>query len=98
MSYQLIVRKDAEHDIAEAYVWYEDKRGGLGDEFVFCLDACVSALIRNPFIYQKKYFEIRVGLIDRFPFATYYLVKENKIIIIAILHLSRNPKFWQKRK
>ena len=34
MKYRLIIRPEAEDDLKEAYSWYEDKRQGLGHDFL----------------------------------------------------------------
>jgi hypothetical protein len=41
MAVKLILAPDAEQDIAQAYGWYEERRTGLGEEFLGCLDACM---------------------------------------------------------
>ena len=35
MNYKLIVRPEAEQDLNETFKWYEDKRKGLGYDFLF---------------------------------------------------------------
>lgn len=47
MAVRLVVAPEAELDIAEAYVWYEKRRIGLGEEFLSSVDACVEG-IANP--------------------------------------------------
>jgi hypothetical protein len=37
-------RPEAEADLADAYRWYEDKRVGLGDEFLDTVDRVVAQL------------------------------------------------------
>jgi hypothetical protein len=32
-----------------------------------------------------------------FPFGLIYKIKEKKIIVIAVMHLSRKPGYWKKR-
>jgi len=39
MAADLIVAPEAEQDLAEAYGWYEERRAGLGEEFLSCIDA-----------------------------------------------------------
>jgi hypothetical protein len=41
MAVELVVAPQAEQDLAEAYAWYEDRRFGLGEEFLSCVDASV---------------------------------------------------------
>jgi hypothetical protein len=36
MAHSLVLVPEAETDILDAYRWYEERRRGLGDEFVSC--------------------------------------------------------------
>lgn len=48
MTRQLIIRPEAEADIAQAFDWYEARVAGLGSEFLLVLDAALSSILRNP--------------------------------------------------
>jgi hypothetical protein len=48
MAFDLVVAPEAESDIAEAYNWYEDRRAGLGEEFLTSVDACFEGIRRWP--------------------------------------------------
>jgi toxin ParE1/3/4 len=96
MNYQLIVRQTAEQQAREAYWWYEEKLEGLGDEFLLSLDACINLIERNPNLFQKKYKNVRMGMIQRFPYGVYYIINENSIIVLAILHFGRSTKTVSK--
>jgi hypothetical protein len=39
MAAELIIAPEAQQDVDEAYSWYEDRRPGLGEEFLDCVDA-----------------------------------------------------------
>ena len=52
MTYRLIIRPQAELDIQDAFEWYEAQALGLGSEFIRAVDACLSAIERNPLAYQ----------------------------------------------
>jgi len=96
MTYRLIVRKRAEKHLAEAYAWYENQRAGLGNEWLLCVEARLETVKSNPYLFQVRYKSIRCALVPRFPYGIYYFVDESKIIVMAVFHLSRNPKLWQK--
>jgi len=34
MTYRLIIRAEAEADITDAAIWYQNRQAGLGEEFV----------------------------------------------------------------
>ena len=47
--------------------------------------------------FQKKYKDIKIRFISRFPYGIHYTYNDNKIIVIAVFHTSRSPKNWSKR-
>lgn len=55
MEYEIIIRPEAEKDLTEAFVWYEDKRDGLGFDFLLQVDAGLRFVARNPKIYAPAY-------------------------------------------
>ena len=97
MKYKVIVRPEAEDDIIEAFSWYEDKRTGLGYDFLLQVDAGINFIYRNPEIHSIEYKGTRKHLIKRFPYKIIYLVEEEKIIILAVLHGKRRPDLIKKR-
>lgn len=98
MIYKLIIRKRAEKQLEKAFDWYELQRPALGNEFLLSVDAALALIVRNPQLFQKRYKEIRFALIHRFPYGVFYLIDEDKIIVFAFFHLSRNPKRWKELK
>ena len=96
--YKLIIKAFAELDATEAANWYNDKREGLGNEFLLVLDAKINAIRRNPSHFQVVYKNIQRALTERFPYGIFYVVEGETIYVLAIQHTSRNPKIWKKRK
>jgi len=96
VKYQLIVRPEAEAEMAESFNWYEDRLTGLGSEFLLCIDAIFNSITRSPQQYPIVYKNIRRAITRRFPYEVFYIENENKIIILAVFHAKRNPKSWQK--
>jgi len=39
MAAELFVVPEAEQDVGEAHDWYENRRHGLGEDFLGCIDA-----------------------------------------------------------
>ena len=98
MSYRLIVRPRAEEHINETYLWYENKVNGLGAIFIATLETRINSIVRNPFLYQKKYKDIRTAALGKFPYGIYYFMDDKKIIITAVLYFGRNPRLWKSYK
>jgi toxin ParE1/3/4 len=96
--HRLIIKPFAELDATKAANWYNDKRDGLGNEFLLALDAKINAIRRNPNHFQVVYKNIQRALTERFPYGIFFIVEDGIIYILAIQHTSRNTKIWKKRK
>ncbi len=97
MNYTIHLRPDAEKDIEEAAIWYETQRNGLGDGFLDEILSAFETISDNPYIYAVVHRRTRRALIQRFPFAIYYRIEEESLVVVAVMHGSRHPKRWQKR-
>ena len=97
MTYEVIVRPEAALEVEEAYRWYEERSEGLGLEFLRVADACLSSAQRNPAAYPIVHERIHRALLRKFPYAFFYLIDENKIVVIACFHIRRSPADWQRR-
>lgn len=96
--YEIIVKPSAEADIADAIAWYNSKREGLGTEFLVALDAKIHEIRKNPNHFQLIYQNIRRALTSRFPFGVFFVIENQKIIVLAVQHTSRNPEVWSKQR
>ena len=92
MSYTLRFLPEVEDDAIGGYVWYETKSPGLGEEFLRMFYACAGALSRNSLMYRKVYGEFRRCLLRRFPFALYFMVKGEQVIVTGLFHCAREPR------
>ena len=97
MNYELVLRSIAEKDISDIVYWYEKKIPGLGNRFITSLDATFHSIKRNPQIYPKVYKDFRRALSPRFPYAVFYIIDKNTVVIFAVMHGKRKPKTWQNR-
>jgi plasmid stabilization system protein ParE len=97
MSYEIIVRPEAALEVQEAFDWYQEKSEGLGFEFLRAADACLSAITRNPLASPEMYQETRRALLRKFPYAIFYIFKEEKVIVLACFHAKRHPIDWMRR-
>ncbi len=97
MDYDIIIRPEARTDLLDAFNWYQEQRPGLGFDFKLCVDEVFSKLHRRPNIYKHVHKEVRRVVTQRFPFGVFYLLDNNKVIVIAVLHARRDPKKWKQR-
>jgi plasmid stabilization system protein ParE len=97
MARRLLVRPEAEADVAEAFAWYEERRSGLGQEFLEEVERCFERIRELPESYVRIYGRYRRALTRRFPYKVFYVVESDYISVIAVLHGARHPSRWRSR-
>lgn len=97
MAAELIIAPEAEHDVGEAYHWYEGRQVGLGEDFLRRVDACIQGILRNPEGHRTVYEFYRRALIRRFPYAIFYEYTDDVVTVYCVFHTSREPDKWRRR-
>ena len=92
MTYTIRFLPEVEEDVIAGYAWYEEKAPGLGEEFLRMFYACAGEIPRNPLLYPKVYREFRRRLLRRFPYAIYFRIEDNEIIVFGLFHCARDPR------
>jgi len=83
--------------------WYEGQRAGLGSRFLTELRRALHVLPQSPRAFpvwpdaRARALGVRRFLMKRFPFALPYLVREDLVVVLAIAHERRRPKYWLER-
>jgi plasmid stabilization system protein ParE len=97
MSLPLVFHPDVQGEIDDAYRWYEQQRPGLGDDFLAALELVFHRIEQMPAIHQVIWQDVRRGLLRRFPYGVFYRVHPDRVEVIAVQHLRRDPSGWQSR-
>ena len=97
MSQPLRLRPEAQADIREARDWYEERRPGLGREFLATVRETLAAVERSPLLHPRLRGEIRRARLPRFPYSFLFIVEPGQTIVFACFHARRDPKSWQSR-
>lgn len=97
MSLPVVFQPDAQEEMDHAYAWYEGQRPGLGEAFLAAVREVLTRIQEHPEMYEQLYRGLRRGLTRRFPYAIFYRVEANRIVVVAVFHSSRDPQEWQYR-
>ena len=97
MSLRLVVRPEADAEFIEAQVWYESRREGLGARFAAAVDAHMVRVLATPLAFPCVHGATRRAVMTSFPYAVYYQVVSEEIVVLAIMHGSRHPRLWRSR-
>jgi plasmid stabilization system protein ParE len=91
MSRKLIIRPRAKVDLADAALWYEQQRAGLGDEFLAAVKARLAGVADRPASFPVKHrSDIRRALVDRFPYGIWFVDATHAVVVLGIFHTSRD--------
>jgi hypothetical protein len=92
MIYTLRFLREVEEDAANGYIWYEAKSRGLGEDFLRMFYASANEMSWNPMRYPKVYQDFRRLLLRRFPYAIYFTIENDQLIVFGLFHCARNPQ------
>jgi plasmid stabilization system protein ParE len=96
MSY--VFHPDAEVELNQAIEWYEAREPGLGLDFAAQVYAAIQRAQAFPLAWQEMGSDIRRALVHRFPYGVLYVPERDRVLVIAVMHLHRQPDYWQDRK
>ncbi len=97
MNAPVLFRKAAERDLEAIEDWYETQRKDLGLEFRAVVDTAVAQISIQPFLCQARYRALRRVILRRFPYALWYRVQGDVIIVVACIHGRRGRNYFKKR-
>jgi plasmid stabilization system protein ParE len=87
----------ADQEVADAVQWYEEQKEGLSRTFLDELDRVVRLVRTYPLVGTEIQPEIRRFLLSRFPYSLVYGIDEDTIVVIAVAHQHREPRYWADR-
>ncbi len=96
MALPLAFRPRVGQDLAGAFGWYEERRAGLGEEFLRAVDASFDAIEEFPEMFARVHGEVRRAMVARFPYAVFYRLEPKHVVVLAVLHTARDPKLWPR--
>lgn len=88
----------ARAELEEAADRYEARRPGLGAEFAAEVQNAISRILQLPLACPKISQRCRRCRVTRFPYGVIYQIRQNHILIVAVMHLRREPSYWRDRE
>ncbi|WP_310559313.1 type II toxin-antitoxin system RelE/ParE family toxin [Flavobacterium sp.] len=92
MVFKIVISVLAESEIEETIEFYENRKKGLGKQFLEYFRGYLKILKTNPELFSiKKPPLYRELALKKFPFVIIYEIFQNEVIIYSVFHTSRNP-------
>jgi len=85
----------AEADVAATF--YKAQQPELEVRFLEALNDTIVRIRSNPLMYRCVEGNVRKCRILRFPYDVIYRAGEDRIEVIAVMHLRRQPGYWKSR-
>lgn len=83
---KIVFRTIAEAELAEGARWYEERLQGLGVEFIRQAHRVLNDVAEDPLRNHIFLRDIRGAIVPKFPFAIYYRVKPDRIVVLEVFH------------
>jgi len=93
----LVLRTEAEADLRETYGWYEERRTGLGVEFVDAVDEMFARIEEAPQSFAIAHRVLRRAVMQRFPYIVYFRELGGVVEVFGVLHGRRHLRVLRAR-
>ena len=99
MDFELMIHRQAEIDLEEILIFYNNIKNNLGFEVYEEVYDYIQEIKSRPFSFRKETEQIRVCFTKRFHFAIYFVVVEDlfKIWIIGVINQKDNRNKLERR-
>lgn len=84
-------------EYSEAVQYYADRRLELAQAFINAVEEAIYRIRESPTRWQAIDEDIRRCLTRKFPYGILYTIEQDYILILAIMHCSREPGYWKER-
>lgn len=95
MTYLLRLRPEVVGDLGDAAKWYDDRRPGLGGEFLEECKAALDRILDRPEQGTVDHDGVRSVRLHRFPYVVHFRVEHTTIVVFAIMFGGRDPSAWR---
>jgi plasmid stabilization system protein ParE len=84
-------------EFKDAIAHYNLQSEGLGFEFAAEVKRTLERIVQYPEAWSPLSNRTRRCRTNRFPYGVIYQIREEDILVVAIMHLSRAPQTWKSR-
>ena len=94
---RLQLQSVAEAEVAEAMEWYRQRSPGAARDFLTAVDQTLRRIQRAPESLPLVSRTLRRALLPHFPYAIYYRVFAEAVVVVGVVHGRRHPRRWRRR-
>jgi plasmid stabilization system protein ParE len=88
---------EALEEYEQAALWYGERRPELAVRFIAAVEDAVRRVLEAPTRYRVIDEDVRRCLTRVFPYGILYTIESDFVLIVAVMHCSREPGYWKRR-
>jgi plasmid stabilization system protein ParE len=93
-----VFHPEALTEYAEAVQYYTEQRIEVAQAFINSIEDTVYRIREAPTRYAAIYDDVRRCMAKKFPYGILYTIEQDYILILAVMHCSREPGYWKSRQ
>lgn len=93
-----VFHPEALTEYAEAVEYYAQQRNEVAQAFIDAVENAVYQIRESPERWSLVDEDVRRCLTRKFPYAILYTIEQDYILILAVMHCSREPGYWKSRR
>ena len=97
MSVPISLHVSARCDLVDIGLWYEDQRGRAERRVRQRVDETLNDISECPNSFPVTHNSATCVLVPHFPYAIYFEVMPDHVIVLAVVHTARSPRAWRRR-
>jgi toxin ParE1/3/4 len=93
-----VFHPEALTEYAEAAQYYTKQRVEIAQAFIDAVEDAVYRIRESPTRYIVIDEDIRRCMTRKFPYGIVYTIEQDYVLILAVMHCSREPGYWKSRR
>jgi plasmid stabilization system protein ParE len=89
--------READAEFTAELRWYAETSPDLGNRFYDAVEQILREICAHPQRYRQIDPPVRRYLVPNFPYAVLYIDEPDRVWIVAIMPLRREPGYWKHR-
>lgn len=82
----------------EATRYYAERDPRMAEQFIAAVDDAIERILDSPTRWRIIDEDVRRCLTHVFPYGVLYTIEPEFVLIVAIMHCSREPGYWKARR
>jgi toxin ParE1/3/4 len=93
-----VFHPEALSEYTEATQYYAAQRVEVAQAFINAIEDTVYRIRESPTRYTTIDDDVRRCMARKFPYGILYTIEQDYILILAVMHCSREPGYWKDRR